>query len=105
MTSAVPESTAVVEGPYMRCLFCDEVFDCAGHDCPAAIAWDTYLREFVEVCERDEDLDVVVCRRIWPVPSGMQGGWMESDGVMMPLPIGYFVPVTPLARELMVVRR
>lgn len=67
-----------------------------GIDWPAgsAVAWDTYLRAFVEVCEPGEYPGTIVCRRIDPVG-------INCDGVMMPLPVGYFKGRTLVACELL----
>lgn len=70
----------------------------------SAVAWDTYLCEPVEVCEEEDG--GIICRRIFPVPGNLNtGGLGDSDGVMMPMTRVYFRPLTPLARELMKVRR
>ena len=63
------------------------------------MAWDQYLAEFVEVCEPSTYPGTVTCRRMYPVSNGF-GGY-DRDGTMMPLPVGYFVGVTPLARDLL----
>lgn len=68
----------------------------------AAVAWDTYLKEPVEVCEVYPITWTVVCRRIFPHVSYKGTSYeSDSDGVMMELPMGYFKPMTPLARELL----
>lgn len=65
----------------------------------SAVAWDNYLREFVEVCEPGTYPGTITCRRMYPVPNGL-GGY-DEDGTMMPLPVAYFEPRTLLARELL----
>ena len=69
-------------------------------NCPrgSAVAWDTYLRAPVEVCEPGEYPGTIVCRRIDPVG-------INCDGVMMPLPVWHFQARTRLARELLRVAR